>query len=122
MCRYETSLPPKESELLVLMTARHHRSAAEWHIHEPEALRAGLAPAEVAALKRGRALGAGADRRLLALQRLAGEVLGRSRVSDVAFREAVRVLGGEQPVVEALSIMGYYGLVAYTLNVFRLRP
>src|SRR6478609_9614451 len=46
-CRYETGLPLRLSELAILVTAAHWRSQAEWHIHYPIALQAGV-PANVA--------------------------------------------------------------------------
>ncbi|BCQ53531.1 hypothetical protein BLKGLAD_25930 [Burkholderia gladioli pv. gladioli] len=52
-CRYNTGLPLRLSELAILVTAARWRSQAEWHIHCPIALEAGL-PTELAeALRTG---------------------------------------------------------------------
>ena len=42
LLRYRTSLPPRLSELAILVTARHCNCELEWHIHEEMALKAGL--------------------------------------------------------------------------------
>src|ERR1700704_6615816 len=52
--RFNTSLPPRLSELAILVTARYWSSQYEWHAHHPFALKGGL-PAQVAAdLAQGR--------------------------------------------------------------------
>jgi 4-carboxymuconolactone decarboxylase len=40
--QYHTSLPPRPSELVILITARLEKSDVEWAIHEPLARNAGL--------------------------------------------------------------------------------
>ncbi|WP_420227689.1 carboxymuconolactone decarboxylase family protein [Pigmentiphaga litoralis] len=45
-CRYDSSLPPRLSELAILVLARHWNSEFEWWAHKAIALKAGL-PADV---------------------------------------------------------------------------
>ena len=52
--RYRTSLPPALNELIILITARHWSQQFEWYVHQPMALKAGLAPQIVAAVSKGR--------------------------------------------------------------------
>src|SRR5262249_57027382 len=52
--RYRTSLPPALNELIILIVARHWSQQFEWYIHQPMALKAGLAPTIVAAVSKGR--------------------------------------------------------------------
>src|SRR5215831_11075468 len=52
--RYRTSLPPALNELIILITARHWSQQFEWYVHQPTALKAGLAPHIVAAVSKGR--------------------------------------------------------------------
>src|SRR5262249_4320489 len=47
--RYRTSLPPALNELIILIPARHWSQQFEWYVHQPMALKAGLAPTIVAA-------------------------------------------------------------------------
>ena len=119
VCRYETSLSLLESELAILLTAAHHESATEWTIHEAEALRAGMSEPTIAAVRVG-ARPDGLDPRSAAIHDFASELLCTSgRVADGIYEAARRALG-EPGVVELTAIVGYYTLVAYTLNVFRI--
>src|SRR5690348_8018369 len=52
-CRYGSSLEPRLSELAILTMARLWSSEFEWWAHKPVALKAGLAPDIVDALRRG---------------------------------------------------------------------
>ncbi len=52
-CRYQTGLPLRLSELAILVTAARWRAQAEWHIHYPIALEAGVPPALAEALRQG---------------------------------------------------------------------
>ena len=40
--RFRSALPPRLSELAILITAAHWRQAYEWEIHAPAALKAGI--------------------------------------------------------------------------------
>jgi len=42
-CRYGSSLPPRLSELAILVTGAHWRAGYEWCVHAPIARSAGLA-------------------------------------------------------------------------------
>ena len=50
---------------------------------------------------------------------LATELYNTRRVSDNCYRAAARSLG-EKAVVELIGILGYYALVAMTLNTFEV--
>src|SRR3954468_16506019 len=50
LLRYGTSLPPRLSEVAILVTGRACRSPFEWYAHRLEAEKAGLAPAFIDAL------------------------------------------------------------------------
>ena len=53
VCRYETSLELRESELAILLTAAYHDCPTEWAIHVEEARRAGLEEAVIVAIAKG---------------------------------------------------------------------
>ena len=55
--RYRSVLPLRLSEFIILITAREWTQQLEWHIHAPIALKAGLDPAIVAAIREGRPSG-----------------------------------------------------------------
>jgi 4-carboxymuconolactone decarboxylase len=118
-CRYQTGLPLRLSELAILVTAARWRSQAEWHIHYPIALDAGL-PAEIAdALRTGaKPHFADADDRLI--HDFASELHDTRRVSDATYDAAVARFG-HTVVVNLVGLLGYYALVAMTLNTFDMR-
>ena len=52
--RYNTVLPPRLSEMVILITARHWTQNYEWAAHAPIAEREGLSPDVIAAIADGR--------------------------------------------------------------------
>ena len=114
LLRYRTSLPPRLSELAILVTARHCRCALEWHIHEGMAVEAKLERAIIEDIRAGRRP-ASADADALAIYGYADELTRQTRVSSDAYQ---RVLERWQPVgvVELTALIGYYTMVAMTLN------
>ena len=114
LLRYRTSLPPQLSELAILVTARHCSCQVEWFIHAEMARKAGLADSIIENIRTGRPIGA-ADPAALDVYLYATE-LNRSRnVSDEIHRR-VRERFGVTGVVELTALIGYYTMVAMTLN------
>lgn len=112
--RYETGLPPRWSELAILVVARRWACAYEWAVHVPEAQRAGLEPAVVDAVGRDEAAPAlvGLD---AVVHTFARELVTTGRVSSRHYDDAITALG-EPVVVDLIALVGYYTLVAFTLN------
>jgi 4-carboxymuconolactone decarboxylase len=115
--RYETSLPAQLSELAILVVARHWSCAYEWAAHAGEAARAGVAAATIEGIGRGvvPAL-APAEATVVAFAR---ELVAGGRVSDERFEQARAVLG-DAGVVDLVGVVGYYTLVAFTLNALEV--
>ena len=118
VCRYETSLPARLSELAILVVATIWGSEYEWYAHKPLALAAGLTPTIVDALR---------DRRPPAFE-VADEALVHDvvatlhcarRLDDALYARAVALLG-EVGLVELIGIAGYYTLISMTINVFEI--
>lgn len=119
VCRYGTGLPTRLSELAILVTAARWRCQAEWHIHLPIALEAGLSPAVAEAIRRDEQpeLDDPDERLIWAFAR---ELHDTTRVSDRTYDAAVARFG--LPVtVNLVGLLGYYTLVAMTLNSFAMR-
>ncbi len=114
--RYGTTLPPRLSELAILITARHCCSAYEWQAHKREALKAGLEPLIIDAIA-ARLPPPYADEPARSIDRFAWALLRQHRVPQDIYDEAVRQFG-ERGVSELIGIIGYYVLVAMTLNTF----
>ena len=114
LLRFRTSLPPQLKELAILVTGRHCHAQLEWHIHEQMARKAGLPQAVIDDVHAGRRPTA-LDEAGLAVFDYAEELNRRKTVGDETYR---RVLTRWQAVgvVELTALIGYYTMVAMTLN------
>lgn len=117
-CRFNTSLPPRLSELAILVTARHWTAQYEWYAHAKIAREAGVPVAAIEAIA-NRETPSLDDPDQALVYRFAAEYYATHRIGDATYKAAVERFG-EQGVVELVGIMGYYGLVAMTLNVFEM--
>lgn len=116
--RLHTSLPPRLSELAILTTARHWNSQTEWSLHVPLALKAGLDPAVIEAVNQ-RQPPVFARQDEAAVYEFCGQALGQGFVSDETYARCREVVG-ETGLVELVGVLGYYCLVALSLNVFQV--
>ena len=115
--RFRSSLSPRLNEMAILVTAQWWASQYEWYAHQPLALKAGLRPEIVDAL-RGGTRPAKMQPDETAVYEFSTELRERRRVSDKTFQSAVKLLG-EQGVMDLMATMGYYDLVSMALNVDR---
>ena len=112
--RYETSLPTRLSELAVLTTAKHWNSSYEWHFHEKEARAGGLADAIIAAVRAGDTPKFdNADE--AAVHAYTRELLSNRHASDETYQTALGFFG-TAGMVELTCLIGYYCMIAMTLN------
>jgi 4-carboxymuconolactone decarboxylase len=119
-CRLGTRVPPRLSEFAILLTAKLWRSQYEWFAHVPHAERAGVKPETIRALHAGRApKSAPKDER--AVYDFVKELYRSKRVGDKTYARLQELLGDEA-MVEFVGILGYYVLIAMSLNVFRMGP
>jgi 4-carboxymuconolactone decarboxylase len=118
LLRYRTSLPPQISEIAILVTARRWRSQVEWHVHAIAAEQAGIAPTVIAAIKCGRRP-LEADVRALAVYDYAVELTGDGRVTPATYDAVLRGFG-VAGTVELTALIGYYTMVAMTLNAHEI--
>lgn len=117
-CRFGSSLPPRLSELAILVMGSYWRAGFEWYIHAPIAAKAGVPDAVIAAIKSGEApVFAEPDAR--AVHNFARELLERREISDETYAIARRFLG-ERGLVDLVGILGYYGLISMTIKAFRV--
>ena len=114
--RYHTSLSPRLSELVILITARCQQCEAEWAIHEPLARKAGLPADIIEALQ--------ADRHPAFTEHAEEAIydfcqqLHCTHTADKATLNRVLSLLGDKAAVEITGLCGYYTMVAMTLNAF----
>lgn len=118
-CRYKTGLPLRLSELAILCTAAKWRSQAEWHIHYPIGIEAGLDPDMLEAVRCGRTPRFTAPDEALTW-RLIEEFYETKRIADDTCQDAESTFG-TQTLVNLVGLLGYYAMVAMTLNAFNVR-
>ena len=113
--RYRSALPPRLSEFAILITAAHWHQQYEWNLHAPIALKAGVAQSTLDALASGqRPDGLAEDE--ASLYEFCRVVHERTRPTEAVHARAVQAVG-EQGVIDAIGICGYYALLAMVLNV-----
>lgn len=118
--RYRSSLPPRLTELAILVTARHFDAQFEWYAHEPHALSAGVSPTVIEAVKHGkRPSFAQPDEE--ALYEFCIELHMTHVVSEPVYRLALEQFG-VIGVIELTALIGYYAMVAMTLNAHEILP
>ena len=117
-CRFDTALGARLSEFAIIIVARIWTSHFEWFAHKRDALKAGLEIEIIDAI---------ANREIPVLSDAKDQLvydytttLNRDRnVSPELHARAVELLG-ERGVVELVGVLGYYTLVAMTLNAFEI--
>lgn len=118
--RYETSLPPRLSELAILVVARHWTAQFEWIAHKAEALKAGLDAGIIEDIaNRQTPRFENPDERLV--YEFSVSLNQKHEVSDELYQRVVVVIG-LRGVVELVGILGYYTLISMTLNTFEIEP
>jgi 4-carboxymuconolactone decarboxylase len=116
--RYGTSLPRKLNELAILATGRHWNAQIEFHIHAQAAAEARLAPDIIDAIREGRRPDF-TEPAEAEIYDFTCQLLTAGRVSDAVYRKVHdrwRTVG----TVELTAVIGYYSMVAMTLNAHRL--
>ena len=115
--RFKSTIPPRLSEMVILIVSREWTQQYEWVAHHDIAIKAGLSPAiadSIADGSRPAAMSAEEE----AAYDLSIEIQRTKRVSDATYAKAI-VKFGEQGVIDLLGINGYYTLLAMTMNATR---
>ena len=115
--RDRSLLSPKLTELAILIAAREWTQQYEWSAHAGAAERAGLKPAIIAAVAEGRRPEQMAEDEEI-LYDLCVELHRNKSVSDATYDRALTAFG-QEGIVEAAAIEGYYALLAMVMNTAR---
>ena len=115
--RFNSALAARLSELAILITAREWTQHYEWQAHHEIALKAGLKPEVAAAIADGRHPEGMAEDEAI-VYALCSELIRNKGVSDATYARAVAAFG-ERGVIDAVSITGYYTLLAMVMNTAR---
>ena len=103
-------------ELMILVAARQATAQYAWFIHEPYALKFGISPEVVQAIRERRTPDFTRDD-----ERLVYDVtmeLNTTRTLSEASYQRGMALFGEEVMVELVGAIGFYSMVAMTLNAF----
>lgn len=114
--RFESSLDHKLVEFTALVAARELDCKHEWAAHVQHAQKAGIPMATIRAVyaKQGVETFSAEDAQIVSFVR---EMLHGHRVSETTF-QAVYGRLGEKRMVELTATVGYYAMLACTLNTF----
>ena len=118
LLRYNTTLTPRESELAILVTGRACNSPFEWYAHRLEAERLGIeAPVIEAILAQTTPPWLTGNDAVIV--QVATELNARNSIADATYAQALALLG-ERKLVELTALVGYYTMVAMTLNAHEI--
>jgi 4-carboxymuconolactone decarboxylase len=110
------SLDRRLLEVMILVAARQATAQYAWFIHEPHALKFGIAPEIVEAIRERRTPDfAREDERLV--YDLTTELNTTKTLSEASYQRGMAMFG-EKVMVELVSAIGFYMMVAVTLNAF----
>jgi len=117
--RFNTMFPAKLSEIAILVTARHFTAHYEWWAHKRLALKGGMDPAIIDAI-RDRRTPVFDDPKGKTIYEVAKSLHEGHGLAKTLYDEAVSVLT-ERGLTEVIGLCGYYTLVSFTLNTFEFQ-
>lgn len=115
--RFNSSFPPRLREFVILLVGRFWDCQFEWVSHEGEARKAGLSATTIETLRQGGAVFAAADEQ--AIDDYAIELL-RDHHATAATYQRILAAYGTAGIVELTALIGYYAMVALTLNAHEI--
>ena len=118
LLRFETTLEPALSELAILVCGRYWTSHHEWTAHKKLALSVGVNAQAIEDIAAGREPSLTGSREE-AVYQISTVLLSQGRLNDTHYQHGIEALG-ERGMVELVAILGYYSLVALTLNAFEI--
>lgn len=115
--RFESVLDARIRELVTCAVSRHVSNQFEWTMHAPLAIKAGVAAATIEALRLGARPRVLPPDEEVALD-FTRELLTTHGTSDPTYTAALASFG-EQGVVELATLIGYFAMVSWLMNVAR---
>ena len=102
-----SSVPPKLNELAILVVAKHWSAEYVWNAHHTAAVRLGITPEAVEAIRTGKRP-ASMEKDVEAVYNFASEFIAKREVGDATLQAAKSALGGDRGVVDLVGTMGLY--------------
>ena len=109
-------LQPRLVQLMILVAARFANAQYAWYIHEPHALKHGVAPDVIESIRQRRTPDFEKEDERLVYD-ITLELNTTHTMSEATFKRGMDMFG-EQPMVELVGAIGFYAMVAMTLNAF----
>jgi 4-carboxymuconolactone decarboxylase len=116
--RYQGSLEPALREWTICVVARELSNVFEWEMHRPLARAAGVPEAALRALEAGEPAPPALAADLALARTVAEDLLRQHRVGEQAYSDAL-ARWGEPALVELLTLVGYFAMVSWLMNVAR---
>lgn len=116
--RYEGSLDAALREWTILVVAREVSNVFEWDMHLPLAAAAGVSAGALAALDIGAPSPPGLPADLALARTVASELVHAHRLTDKTWEAALQQWG-EATLVELLTLVGYFAMICWVMNVAR---
>jgi 4-carboxymuconolactone decarboxylase len=115
--RFKSSLPPRLSEFVILLTARRWTQQYEWYVHAADGKTAGLSDAIIQAVADGRRPENMSEGQEIVYE-FSTELNDFHSVTDRTYARMVSKFG-EQGMMDLIGLNGYYSLISMVLNVGR---
>jgi 4-carboxymuconolactone decarboxylase len=115
--RFNSSFEPRLREFVILLTGRFWDCQFEWFSHEAEARKAGLSEQTIETLRHGGSTFAAADEQ--AIYDYAMQLLRDHHAGDATYQRILDAYG-TTGIVELTALIGYYAMVALTLNAHEI--
>jgi 4-carboxymuconolactone decarboxylase len=116
--RYQGTLDAVLREWTICVVARELANVFEWEMHRPLAEAAGVPGAALRALEAGEPAPAGLAADLTLARTVVKELVRDHRVSEQTYSQAL-ARWGEATLVELLTLVGYFSMVSWLMNVAR---
>ena len=116
--RYEGTLDAALREWTICVVARELSNVFEWGMHLLLAAAAGVPTAALTALEAGEPSPDDLRADLALARTVARELIGQHRLSDETYSDALEQWG-EPTMVELLTLVGYFAMVCWLMNVAR---
>ncbi len=117
-CRFGSSLPPRLSELAIIVMGAAWKAGFEWFAHAPLAQKGGISDSAIESIRVGATpVFSRDDERIV--YTFAHELTHAKRVSQPTYAAAITALG-ETSVIDLVGILGYYSMISMFINAFEV--
>jgi 4-carboxymuconolactone decarboxylase len=116
--RFHGLLPPADRELAMLATGREVEARFEWQSHEPIALREGVRPEAIEAVRSKGPVDSLTPREQVVIE-VVRSLYREHRIPDALYQRAIAEFSAPQ-LVELVVLSGHYGLLGFILNGFEV--